>query len=77
MERDKDYDIQLIMHEQLSKLKKAALTYNRWKLVMEDGDVKNKCHQTFIFNIHKKSKYLYHAIHFALKEKGGSCQTWR
>ena len=54
MERDKDYDVQMLMHERLSKFKMAALTYDGWKLVMEDGDVKRKCHQTFIFNIRKK-----------------------
>ena len=44
---------------------------------MEDEDANNKCHHAFIFNIRQKSKYLYHAINLALKEKGQNLLTWR
>ena len=44
---------------------------------MEDEDRHNKCHAAFVFNIRRKSQYLYHAINFALKEKGENLLTWR
>ena len=44
---------------------------------MEDQDSKNKCHHTFIFNICKKCKYLYHATNLALKKKGDNSVQWQ
>ena len=46
-----DCDMQVLMHEQLSRMKKAILTLNGWKFVIENGDFKNKCNQSLIFNI--------------------------
>ena len=74
---DVNADIKEIMYGRLAKFKKAMLTCDGWKDVMEDQDSKNKCHQTFIFNIRKKCKYLYHAINIALKKKGGNSVRWQ
>ena len=74
---NEESDIRHIMHERLIKFKKAILTCDGWKHLMEDEDIKNKCHHSFIFGIRKKCKYLYHAVNFALKEKGKNLLTWR
>ena len=65
-------DIKEIMYERLAKFKKAMLTCDGWKDVMEDQDSKNKYHHTFIFNILKKCKYLQHATNLVMKKGGGN-----
>ena len=76
--KEDDYDdIREVLYVRLLKFKKAILTCDGWKYLMEDEDRHNKCHAAFVFNIRRKSQYLYHAINFALKEKGENLLTWR
>ena len=74
---DVSCNIKEVTYDRLAKLKRGMLTCNGWKQLMEDKDANNKCHQTFIFTVQKKCKYLYHAVNIALKEKGDSHLSWR
>lgn len=46
------------MHDKKIKLRKAGLTTNGWRDVIEDGNTDNHCKTPFIFYIQKKSHYI-------------------
>ena len=70
-------EIKELLFNRLAKFKKAFLTCDGWKDLMEDGDSGNHCKDAFIFNIRKKCKYLYQAVNLALRVKDKNLLRWR
>ena len=71
-------NVREIVKNRIIRLRNGALTSNGWRDLLDDKDVDNKCHASFIFLIQKKCRYLSQALTILYndRKKNHKHMTW-